>query len=71
MMSIRFYVDDHGTHAKMTFLATITAVTWKAVILDACRIEPLILFGIGFLAFTLSAGYERVKRNSPSLRGGS
>jgi uncharacterized membrane protein (DUF373 family) len=71
MTSIRMYLDDHKIHAEMMFLVAITAITRKIVILDASRIEPLILFGIGFLVITLSAGYYLVKRNRLNLHGGS
>ena len=70
MTSIRMYLDDHRIHAEMMFLVAITAITRKIVILDASRIEPLILFGIGFLVIALSAGFYLVKRDRLSLKGG-
>ena len=69
MTSIRMYLDDHKIHAEMMFLVAITAITRKIVILDASQIEPLILFGIGFLIIALSAGYYLVKRNRSTLQG--
>jgi uncharacterized membrane protein (DUF373 family) len=71
MASIRMYLDDHRIHAEMMFLVAITAITRKIVILDASRIEPLILFGIGFLIIALSAGYYLVKRNRSKPQGDS
>ena len=70
MTSIRMYLDDHRIHAEMMFLVAITAITRQIVILDASRIEPLILFGIGFLVIALSAGYYLVKRDRLSLKEG-
>ena len=61
MASIHMYLDDQKIHAEMMFLVAITAVTRKIVILDAKAIEPMLVFGIGFLIIALSAGYFLIK----------
>ncbi len=61
MTSIKMYLSDHTIHAEMMMLVALTAVTRKIVILDATKLEPMILFGIGFLVITLSAGYYLLK----------
>lgn len=61
MTSIKMYLTDHTIHAEMMMLVALTAVTRKIVILDATKLEPMILFGIGFLVITLSAGYYMLR----------
>ena len=61
MASIQMYLKDHTVHAEMMFLVAITAVARKIVILDAKSMEPMLVFGIGFLILALSAGYYLVK----------
>ena len=61
MASIHMYLEDQTIHAEMMFLVAITAVTRKIVILDARAIEPMLVFGIGFLIIALSAGYYLIK----------
>jgi uncharacterized membrane protein (DUF373 family) len=63
MTSIQMYLEDHAIHAEMMFLVAMTAVTRKIVIFDATKAEPLVIFGIGFLVVSLSAGYYLVKKN--------
>ena len=62
MTSIQMYLKDHTIHAEMMFLVALTAVTRKIVIFDATKAEPLVIFGIGFLVVSLSAGYFLVKK---------
>lgn len=49
-------------------LIAITAVTRKVVILDSSAIDAMLLFGIGFLIISLTAGYYLLHkaRNSNS-----
>ena len=61
MASIHMYLDDQTIHAELMFLVAITAVTRKIVILDAKVIEPMLVFGLGFLVLALSAGYYLIK----------
>ena len=61
MTSIRMYLKDHTVHAEMMFLIALTAVTRKIVIFDATKSDPLVIFGIGFLIISLSAGYYLLK----------
>lgn len=68
MTSIRMYLDNHTIHAEMMMLVAITAVTRKIVILDATKLEPLIIFGIGFLVITLSAGYYLLMKQHQESR---
>ena len=63
MSSIQMYLKDHAIHAELMFLVALTAVTRKIVIFDATKVDPLAIFGIGFLVLALSAGYYLVKRN--------
>lgn len=63
MTSIQMYLEDHAIHAEMMFLVALTAVTRKIVIFDATKVEPLVIFGIGFLVLSLSAGYYLLKKN--------
>jgi len=61
MASIEMYLDNHTIHAEMMFLVALTAVARKVVILDANKIEPMVVFALGFLVITLSAGYYLIK----------
>jgi uncharacterized membrane protein (DUF373 family) len=61
MTSIKMYLRDHTIHAEMMFLVALTAVTRKIVVFDATKSEPLVIFGIGFLIISLSAGYFLLK----------
>jgi uncharacterized membrane protein (DUF373 family) len=61
MTSIEMYLDNHTIHAEMMFLVALTAVARKVVILDANKIEPMVVFALGFLVITLSAGYYLIK----------
>ena len=63
MTSIRMYLKDHSIHAELMLLVAITAITRKIVILDATEIEPMILFGIGFIIIALTAGYYLIRSN--------
>lgn len=63
MTSIQMYLKDHAVHAEMMFLVALTAVTRKIVIFDATKVDPLVIFGIGFLVVSLSAGYYLLKKN--------
>lgn len=62
MTSIRMYLKNHSIHAELMLLVAITAITRKIVILDAAKIEPLILFGIGFIVIALTVGYYLIQR---------
>jgi uncharacterized membrane protein (DUF373 family) len=55
--SIRMFLKDHRIHAELMLLVAITAVTRKVVILDAKAVEPMTLFGIGFILIALTVGY--------------
>lgn len=48
------------------FLVALTAVTRKIVIFDAANVEPLVIFGIGFLIISLSTGYYLLKTRHKS-----
>jgi uncharacterized membrane protein (DUF373 family) len=63
MTSIRMYLTNHSIHAELMLLVAITAITRKIVILDSTEIEPMVLFGIGFLVLTLTAGYYLIRRS--------
>ncbi len=63
MTSIRMYLDDHSIHAEIMLLIAITAITRKVVILDAKAIEPMVLFGIGFVIIALTAGYYLIRKS--------
>lgn len=63
MTSMQMYLTDHTVHAEMMFLVALTAVTRKIVILDVSKSEPLVVFGIGFLVISLSAGYYLLKKH--------
>jgi uncharacterized membrane protein (DUF373 family) len=63
MNSVRTYLNDHEFHAETMVLIAITAVTRKIVIMDAKAIEPLILFGIGFLVIALTVGYFLLRKS--------
>ena len=63
MTSIHMYLDDHRIHAEMMFLVALTAVTRKIVIMDTGSIEPMLVFGIGFLVVALSVGYYLLRKN--------
>ena len=62
MASIRMYLEDHRIHAEMMLLVAITAITRKIVILDATKVDPMTLFGIGFIVATLTGGYFFMRR---------
>lgn len=61
MTSIRDYLKNSRMHAELMLLVAITAVTRKVVILDAKDVEPMMVFGIGFLVVALSFGYYLVR----------
>ncbi len=61
MTSIKMYLKDHTIHAEMMFLVALTAVTRKIIIFDTTKSEPLVIFGVGFLIISLSAGYYLLK----------
>ena len=65
MTSIRMYVKDHTIHAELMILVAITAITRKIVIIDAKAIDPMILFGIGFVILSLTAGYYLMRKSGP------
>jgi uncharacterized membrane protein (DUF373 family) len=62
MASIRMYLEDHRIHAEIMLLVAITAITRKIVILDASTMEPMTLFGIGFIVLSLTSGYFFMRR---------
>ena len=66
MTSIHMYLDDHKIHAEMMFLVALTAVTRKIVIMDTGSMEPMLVFGIGFLVIALSAGYYLLRKKRVS-----
>ena len=63
MASIRMYLKDHRIHAEMMLLVAITAITRKIVILDATKMDPMTLFGIGFIVLALTSGYFFMRRS--------
>ncbi len=63
MTCIRMYVKDHTIHAELMILVAITAITRKIVILDATHIDSMILFGIGFVVLSLTAGYYLMRKS--------
>ncbi len=64
MTSIRDYLKDRRIHAELMLLVAMTAVTRKVVILDASAIDPMMMFGIGFIIIALAVGYFLVRRSS-------
>ena len=64
MTSIRDYLRDNRIHAELMLLVAMTAVTRKVVILDASQIDPMMMFGIGFVIIALAVGYFLVRRSS-------
>ncbi len=64
MTSIRDYLRDSRIHAELMLLVAMTAVTRKVVILDASEIDPMMIFGIGFMIIALAVGYYLVRRSS-------
>lgn len=68
MTSIRDYLKDSRIHAELMLLVAMTAVTRKVVILDASAIDPMMMFGIGFIIIALAVGYFLVRRSSVELK---
>lgn len=66
MSSIRMYVKDQTIHAELMLLVAITAITRKIVIIDAKAIDPLILFAIGFVVISLTAGFYLMRKANRS-----
>jgi len=62
MTSIHMYLEDHKIHAELMFLVAMTAVTRKIVILDTGKMDPLLVFGIGFLVISLALGYYLIRK---------
>ena len=62
MATMRMYLSEHTVHVEMMFLVAMTAVARKVVILDTVKTEPLVVFGVGFLILTLSAGYFLIRK---------
>jgi uncharacterized membrane protein (DUF373 family) len=65
MTSIHMYLDDHTIHAELMILVAMTAVTRKIVVVDMMKLDPLLVFGLGFLVITLAAGYYLIKSSEP------
>ena len=63
MTSMRLYLENHTIHAELMLLIAITAITRKVVILDAYEVDPLVLFGIGFIIITLTAGFFLLRKS--------
>jgi uncharacterized membrane protein (DUF373 family) len=63
MTSIHMYLDDHRIHAEMMILVALTAVTRKIVIMDSNVMDPMLIFGIGFLVIALASGYYLLRKN--------
>lgn len=63
LTSIRMYLENHTIHAELMLLVAITAITRKVVILDAKEIDPLMLFGIGFVIIALTAGFYLMRKS--------
>ena len=68
MTSIRDYLKDSRIHAELMLLVAMAAVTRKVVILDASAIDPMMMFGIGFIIIALAVGYFLVRRSSVELK---
>jgi len=68
MTSIQMYLDHNSIHAELMLLVAITAITRKIVILDATKIDPMIMFGIGAVIIALALGYYLVRRSSAEMR---
>ena len=68
MTSIQMYLDHNSIHAELMLLVAITAITRKIVILDATKIDPMIMFGIGAIIIALALGYYLVRRSSAEMR---
>ncbi len=68
MTSIQMYLDHNSIHAELMLLVAITAITRKIVILDATKIDPMIMFGIGAVIIALALGYYLVRRSSAEER---
>jgi uncharacterized membrane protein (DUF373 family) len=69
LSSIRFYLKDNSIHAELMLLIAMTAVTRKVVILDAKEIDPMAMFGVGFMIIALAVGYYLVRRGSVQSKG--
>ena len=65
LSSTVLFLDDHSFHAETMLLVALTAVTRKIVILDAEAIDPIALFGLGFLLISLAVGYFVVRGSRP------
>jgi uncharacterized membrane protein (DUF373 family) len=62
MTSIHMYLEDNTIHAEMMFLVAMTAVTRKIVIMDTSKMDPMLIFGLGFLIISLAAGYYLIRK---------
>jgi len=63
MTAIRVFLKDHNIHAELMLLVAITAITRKIVILDATKIDPMLMFAVGFVILALSGGYYLIRRS--------
>ena len=63
MTSLVMYLETLSLHADLMLLIAITAFTRKVVILDAKAIDPMILFGVGFVILALTAGFFLMRRS--------
>ncbi len=66
MTSVHMYLEDHRIHAEMMFLVALTAITRKIVIMDTASMEPMLVFGIGFLVIALAGGYYLIRNRRRS-----
>ena len=65
LTSIRFFIVDSNIHAELMILVAMTAITRKVVIMDAKDIDPMSMFGIGFIIIALAVSYFLIRRGHP------
>lgn len=61
--TLRIYLKEHALNVQVVLLVAMIAIARKVIILDSSEIESLTLIGIGFIIFSLAAGYYLVKRS--------
>jgi uncharacterized membrane protein (DUF373 family) len=61
--TLRIYLKEHALNVQVVLLVAMIAIARKVIILDSREIESLTLIGIGFIIFSLAAGYYLVKKS--------
>ena len=63
MEATKVYLQEEVIHVEVIFLVAIIAMTRKAIILDIKETDPLAIFALATIIFSLSVGYFYLKKS--------